>query len=141
MADIGHKIPFIGREPEVAQLVTMLDQAARGQGQTVLVEGESGIGKSRLVEEARSYAQTRGISSLSGKCYEAEQTLPYQVVIHLVDQALAHWPPETFRRLSPTYLAEIARLVPDISHHFSREGLFCLAIFHKFDCREKTKYR
>jgi predicted ATPase/DNA-binding SARP family transcriptional activator/pimeloyl-ACP methyl ester carboxylesterase len=118
IADVTPHIPFIGRDSEYRQMVSALDLATRGQSQVMLVEGESGIGKSRLVEEVRRYARRHGINTLSGKCYEAEQSLPYQVVIQLVDQALKQWPPEMLRRLSPTYLAEIARLVPEVAHHF-----------------------
>ena len=116
--DIAHNIPLIGREAEYAKLVNALGNVTQGQSQVVLVEGESGIGKSRLIHEAVRHAKSQGIRALSGKCYEAEQSLPYQVVIHLVDQAISQWPPETLELLSPTYLAELARLVPEIAQLF-----------------------
>jgi DNA-binding SARP family transcriptional activator/tetratricopeptide (TPR) repeat protein len=44
-------LPFIGREPLLRQLQSISQQAAAGQGATVLLEGEGGIGKSRLIDE------------------------------------------------------------------------------------------
>ena len=116
---IGQNIPLVGREGEYARLVSAMSQASKGHSRVVLIEGESGIGKSRLVEEAVHQVQTQGINVLTGKCYEAERSLPYQVVIHLVDQVLAQWPPETLQGLSPAYLAEIARLVPEVVNYVS----------------------
>jgi predicted ATPase len=49
-ARAGRLTPFIGREHEVALLVDRFERAAAGDGQAVLLSGEAGIGKSRLVE-------------------------------------------------------------------------------------------
>jgi DNA-binding SARP family transcriptional activator len=81
--------PFVGREQELARLLSAVDRALAGRGQAALVEGEPGIGKSRLVLEAMSAAQARGMPALLGKCYQLEQALPYQPVIELLNQALA----------------------------------------------------
>jgi predicted ATPase/pimeloyl-ACP methyl ester carboxylesterase len=118
VGEIVHQVPFIGREHEYSRLVGALDKALLGSGQVVLVEGESGIGKSRLVEEVTHFAQSRDVKILSGKCYEAEQTMPYQLMIHLVVQILDDWPPEQLHHLAPAYFAELARLVPEINNLF-----------------------
>ena len=49
----GRYTPLIGREQEVALLLSRWEQASEGEGQTVLLAGEPGIGKSRIVEELR----------------------------------------------------------------------------------------
>ena len=113
--DAAKKIPFIGRDAELNQMVSLLNLATRRQSQIMLIEGESGIGKSRLVEETAGYARQQGIKLLSGKCYEAEQSLPYQVVIHLVGQALDTWPQKALQQVPSASLAEIARLVPEVA--------------------------
>ena len=50
----GPIAPFVGREPEIAQVLERFHRALAGQGQLVVVRGESGIGKSRLVQEVRA---------------------------------------------------------------------------------------
>src|SRR5262249_46457517 len=53
----GHRLrpggPLVGRQPELAALGTALREAARGRGSVVLVTGEPGLGKTRLVQECR----------------------------------------------------------------------------------------
>ncbi|TMJ57921.1 MAG: guanylate cyclase [Alphaproteobacteria bacterium] len=49
-ARAGRLTPFIGREHEVALLIDRFERAAAGEGQAVLLSGEAGIGKSRLVQ-------------------------------------------------------------------------------------------
>ena len=50
----GPVAPFVGREREIAEICDRFRRACAGEGQLVLVRGESGIGKSRLIEEVRA---------------------------------------------------------------------------------------
>src|SRR5205085_4212671 len=74
--------PFIGRQPELAQI--------ERSHQPVLLLGEPGIGKSRLVDEVR--ARTKG-TTLYGRAYAAEMVRPYGVWI----DALGDFPVESDR--------------------------------------------
>ena len=60
--------PFVGRDAERALLRAALDDARRGHGRTVLVGGEPGIGKSRLVEQLTSDAAAAGVATHLGQC-------------------------------------------------------------------------
>lgn len=111
-------MPFVGREREYVQLVEMLKSMGSGAGYVVLIEGEPGIGKSRLVEEVVRSAQNQGVVVLLSKCYEVEQRMPYQTVIDLVYQALFGCPSGTFQHLPAHTLAELALLVPEIEQIF-----------------------
>ena len=62
---------FVGREPELAELVAGLDDAFAGRGHLFLLAGEPGIGKSRLAEELIVRARARGARVLVGRCWEA----------------------------------------------------------------------
>ncbi|MGH2349877.1 MAG: ATP-binding protein, partial [bacterium] len=68
---------LVGRESELRELKSSLELAASGTGQVVLVEGEPGIGKTRLIQEAQVYARIRGFIVLVGRCYEQETGIPY----------------------------------------------------------------
>jgi len=62
--------PFVGRAGELAALTADLDAAVGGHGGVVLVAGEAGIGKTRLVEELAARAIVRGAVVLWGRCWE-----------------------------------------------------------------------
>ena len=114
----GLLIPFVGRRAELDRLVAALERALEGEGQTILLEGEPGIGKSRLVQEAARYGAQQGFGVLLGKCYQGEESMPYQVVMGLLDQVLANWSDEPLAQLAPGALAELALLAPEIGARF-----------------------
>ena len=66
-----------GREAEVRILAEALDQAACGSLAIVLVEGEAGIGKTRLLEEALTGAAARGMQAAAGRPEELERARPF----------------------------------------------------------------
>lgn len=70
--------PFVGREKEFAELQRRLNAAISGECQIVLVAGEAGIGKSRLVEELENLARVRSIAIYHGRFVEVSHPLPYQ---------------------------------------------------------------
>jgi len=51
---------FVGREPELARLGALVESVSGGRGRVVVLEGEPGIGKSRLAEVLLSEARVRG---------------------------------------------------------------------------------
>jgi DNA-binding SARP family transcriptional activator len=69
--------PLIGRTLERTLLREALDEAVAGRSQIVLVLGEAGMGKTRLVEAVRADAAERGARVMVGHCFDAEQVLPY----------------------------------------------------------------
>ncbi len=100
---------FIGREHELTELRRHLVSIDRGATRLILVEGESGIGKSALVR--RFVAETRRVPSkplvLSGRCHAAERLL-YKAFDGVVD--------ELSRYLKAQDDAHVAALLPDESH-------------------------
>jgi tetratricopeptide (TPR) repeat protein len=57
---------FVGREHELAVLHKAIDAAMSGKGSTVMLSGEPGIGKTRLVDEFKSLARQKGVKILAG---------------------------------------------------------------------------
>ncbi|HVO43815.1 MAG TPA: tetratricopeptide repeat protein, partial [Aggregatilineales bacterium] len=69
---------FVGRESELADLVSALEAALNGHGSGWLIGGESGVGKSRLLEELRTRALVAGALVLRGQAI-SEAGMPYLV--------------------------------------------------------------
>ena len=61
------RAPFVGREPERAQFAQRLDDTLDGRGGVVLIEGEAGVGKTRLLAEVVADARWRGMDVLWGR--------------------------------------------------------------------------
>jgi DNA-binding CsgD family transcriptional regulator/tetratricopeptide (TPR) repeat protein len=73
---------FVGREPQLALLTRIFAEAESGRARLALVAGESGVGKTRLVDELAVHARERGARVLFGDCVElAEGELPYAPII------------------------------------------------------------
>ena len=73
---------LIGRENDLQRLERLLAQAQEGQGQIALVSGEAGIGKSRLVREAKARAP-HGTLILEGYCFQTDSVMPYAPLLDL----------------------------------------------------------
>jgi DNA-binding CsgD family transcriptional regulator len=69
-----------GRMDESAVLSEALDVVASGQPRVVLIEGEAGIGKTRLAAEALEGARGRDMQVLAGRAEELERTRPFGLV-------------------------------------------------------------
>lgn len=106
------KLPFVGRNNEYGQFLGLIARLTAGKGQVVLIEGEAGIGKSRLMHEVACYARERALPTLLTNCYEIERAIAYQPVIDLATQACEGAPEARLRKITPILLAEIATLVP-----------------------------
>ena len=72
---------FVGRAEQLDRLEQALRSAQQGAPTTVLIGGEAGIGKTRLIGEFTARARDRGALVLEGACLElGEQGLPYAAV-------------------------------------------------------------
>lgn len=111
-------IPFVGRSNEYGLLTGLIARLTAGAGHTVLIEGEPGIGKSRLMREVARHADAQHLPTLATNCYEIERAMPYQPVIDLVMRALDRVSAATLRNLAPVSLAELAALVPEVGERF-----------------------
>ncbi len=69
-----------GREAEIAKLAAALDRAVSGQLTVVLIEGEAGIGKSRLLTQTLAAARERGMQIAASRAEELERTRPFGIV-------------------------------------------------------------
>jgi predicted ATPase len=70
--------PFIGRAKEQAELQKRLNAAISGECQFVIVSGEPGVGKTRLLDELETLARARKLLVLHGRSIEQDGAFPYQ---------------------------------------------------------------
>ncbi|WP_405059485.1 AAA family ATPase [Kribbella sp. NBC_01505] len=83
------------RPDELGRIAAALDAAGRGDGQVVVIEGEAGIGKSRLVAEARAMAKERGFVRMQSTGDEVESAMAWGVVRQLIERSIARYAGET----------------------------------------------
>jgi DNA-binding SARP family transcriptional activator len=104
-------VPLVGRGREWAALVDAYAGVAT-DGRLVVIEGEAGIGKTRLAGELAGHARSLGAAVVGGRCYEEEAAVAYGPFIEGLRAALA-----AGRRLdgvAPHWLAEARRLLPEL---------------------------
>jgi DNA-binding SARP family transcriptional activator len=104
--------PIVGRGREIDQITRLLKRAAVGRGQMMMITGEPGIGKSRLVQETAAVASSLEIYPLIAHCYQVEQTMPYQPLIDLMRQLMAG--DDRWEWLATVWLRELAILLPEM---------------------------
>jgi transcriptional regulator with XRE-family HTH domain/tetratricopeptide (TPR) repeat protein len=85
---------MVGREAELANILRAVDAVVSGAGRLVLLAGEPGVGKTRLVQEVTVAVCERGFVVAAGRCYESEQTVPYYPFLDVVTALWALAPPE-----------------------------------------------
>jgi len=79
---------LVGREKEMAELKGYLEEAIRGQGGLVLIGGEAGVGKTRLVEELQTLAKPRNVNCLAGSCLYQDAPNPYLPFVEVLETYL-----------------------------------------------------
>jgi DNA-binding SARP family transcriptional activator len=106
---------LIGREAEWNALLRAWKEAAKGGRRIVLLEGEAGIGKSRLVEEFLRTVVAGGATVLRGRAYDATASLPYAPIVEALRAALDA---PGLAGTDPEWLTEVARLLPELRQRF-----------------------
>ncbi|MDQ2950636.1 MAG: AAA family ATPase, partial [Chloroflexota bacterium] len=105
---------LIGRESELALIETALDAATGGAGQTVVVAGEAGGGKSAFVRAVESRAHARGFRLLRGTTLESDRTLPYAPFVEAVRSGFRGIEHERLGRVLAQIAPDLAQLFPEL---------------------------
>jgi DNA-binding CsgD family transcriptional regulator len=103
---------LVGRATELNTLVAALTAADSGAGSTVFVVGESGIGKTKLVEALVERAAGRGFATALGRAYPVETGVPYAVFSDALMPLLRGIEPSVLMLLTRGGAAELAQLFP-----------------------------
>ena len=117
----GHVAPrvssstFVGRSVELAELEAAFSEAAGGRASIAFVAGDSGVGKTRLVDELAARARASGARVLGGDCVElGEGELPYAPIVTAL-RALARARDPILSELPPAVRVELATLLPELA--------------------------
>lgn len=102
---------LIARDAPLSAGFHALERSRAGHGSTLLISGEAGIGKSRLVRAIVDRARALGFVALQGACFEADRAHPYAPLLDLV------------RVLAATNSAELA------AHYFAPVGSELVTLF------------
>lgn len=103
---------FVGRDRELATLITGLEAALSGHGHLYLVSGEPGVGKTRLLQEVATAADERGVIAVWGRCWEGDDAPPFWPWVQVLRTLLACEEAAPVLASDAHVAAEIARLVP-----------------------------
>ena len=106
---------FIGRAPERDALHRLIDRTKSRQGQVALVCGEAGIGKSRLVAEAKISAAQRDFLLLEGQCFQTDSTFPYAPLLDLFRSYFARYVSTSLADTRHSFVSTLSRLLPDLA--------------------------
>ncbi len=81
--------PLFERDAEIQRLGQVLESSANGSGHTVVIEGPSGIGKSRLLAAVKELAKASGADVLTTTGGELERDYPFGLVRRLLSKRVA----------------------------------------------------
>lgn len=107
---------LIGRVAELHQLEANLRAARSGEFRLVLLVGEAGIGKTRVLDEFLDRAQREDVLVLAGACLPLESaTLPYAPIVDALHELVHATPPAELDALLGPARGDLARLLPELA--------------------------
>jgi DNA-binding SARP family transcriptional activator len=107
--------PLVGRSHELLLLKQVYDDI-RTVGHLMLLEGEAGIGKTRLAEEFLAHAQSKGAIVISARCYEGETQFAFGPIAAGLRTTLAiERAEQRLKDIPLPWISEAARLLPELN--------------------------
>lgn len=106
---------LVGRVEELGLVDRLLSEGYPGRPAAIALEGEAGIGKTRLLAEFASRADARGALVLSGSASELERDLPFSVFVDALDEYLRGLEASALANLNEEVRAGLAQVFPSLS--------------------------
>jgi DNA-binding SARP family transcriptional activator len=114
-AGVLTELPLVGRADELSVLIEA-HAGAHPDGRLAVIEGEAGIGKTRLANELTSSARSAGAVVLAARCHDDEAGLPYGPIVELLREAMRHAEARGWPGVVPAQrLADASLLLPELS--------------------------
>ncbi|MCI4352542.1 MAG: AAA family ATPase [Thermoplasmata archaeon] len=108
-------VAFVGRKAELGALQSFVDGPTKESGRLLLLTGESGIGKTRLIDEFHRVATTVGMLQLSAQCEGIERGVPYAPWIDLLRQFVREQPRGRVRSTVVPCADAVFALLPELT--------------------------
>ena len=119
----GVELPFVGRRNELAALQAHLTAAAAGRGSCVLLTGDAGVGKSRLLAALVQQAQTHDMLIAAGTAFAAEAAVPYGALADALARPLRALEPTTLTVLARGAEGDLRAIVPGLAGTSTATGV------------------
>lgn len=137
--------PLVGREEELSLLDDMLVSAAAGQAQSALIDGEPGIGKTRLIDELCDLASSRDFVVIKSAGEAGQRDRPYGVFDRYMATSRSHAAATTdWRRALKCLSAKVdsspVLLILDDAHRADQESLHALTEFSREHASERLAF-
>lgn len=115
---------FVGRAAELTVLAEVTERVAEGAAGFVVIGGEAGVGKARLVEEVALRAQSAGLRVLYGRCVELGAAgLPFASLLDALRELVRSTPPGELDAVLGPGRRQLARLLPELDLDAAEPGL------------------
>src|SRR5262249_52871192 len=113
-AEAAREEELIGREEILSHLSAMLEAAEQGKGGALLIGGDPGIGKSRLLDRCWELAASRGMKTLASRCHEGAGIPAFWPWTQLFRSYFEVEDASKLPEELTVQLAEASRIVPEI---------------------------
>ncbi len=117
----GSQLPLVGRDGEMQLLASLLHDARKGAGKTLIVSGEGGVGKTRILTEAAAKARQDGWNVVTGRAYTVETGIPYALFSDALLPFMKSLEPGALAVLTRGGTAELSYLFPALGSSGDRE--------------------
>ena len=111
--------PLVGRQVELAKITASVNAVQSGQNRIVIIEGEAGIGKSKLMRASLQMMKDRGLAALFGIGRSIEQESPYHAWKDIFESyfGLQKLEPASRRQVSHQVQARLREWVPELANY------------------------
>ncbi len=106
---------LVGRELDWERLKRAWSTARHGESRIVLIEGEPGAGKTRIVDDFLRWVSAEGGFAIRGRGYDARGGAPFGAVVEALRGTMEA---SSLAGVDPEWLAEAARLLPELRRRF-----------------------
>jgi ATP/maltotriose-dependent transcriptional regulator MalT len=114
--------PLVGRAEELRSLDDALAELHRGRSATLVLVGEPGIGKTRVLAELAARADARRYLVLSGSASELERELPFWLFVDALDEYVQALEPHRLGALDDDVRAELGQVLPSLARSAAAGG-------------------
>ena len=117
--DTDYSRIFVGRQVELNVVEERLQQVLDGRGALLLLEGEAGVGKTRLAYQVLGQAGQRGATVISATCQVLERDLPFAPLADSLGRYLYGLPDMVVRSLPAASLGQLMQIIPSLQDRLS----------------------